>query len=312
MNIEVMQNPDISVIIPVYNTAPYLKESVESVINQSYKNVEIIIVNDGSTDGSEVIIRQLAAFDERIKVITQRNQGQSIARNVGLDVARGTYIYCMDSDDILNPFALQKCYEACVRMELDFLFFDGDILCEDGQSPLTWNYHRTRCYDENTVYKGVSLMEDMLVNETHRAVPWLLFIKRNHLETLHLRFYPGIIQEDELFTTLLFLQSHRIGCLKSNIVIHRVRMGSTMTTHFSMRNMNGYLTVADELTAFSKQMPSPIKKVIRHYLYYTLSRVFYTAHVMRITDKWKAFSYCIEHGYLKYLGIKTILVFWLK
>ena len=108
-----MQFPKVSVIIPVYNTAPYLHEALESITMQTLKELEIIIVNDGSTDGSGEIIREAARKDERIKVYEQENQGQSIARNVGLDHAIGEYIYFMDSDDLLELNALKICYYYC-------------------------------------------------------------------------------------------------------------------------------------------------------------------------------------------------------
>ena len=93
-----MHSPKVSVIIPVYNTAPYLHEALSSITRQTLQELEIIIVNDGSTDGSGEIIREVAETDGRIKVFEQENQGQSVARNVGLEQATGEYIYFMDSD----------------------------------------------------------------------------------------------------------------------------------------------------------------------------------------------------------------------
>ena len=127
-----MHSPKVSVIIPVYNTAPYLHEALSSITRQTLQELEIIIVNDGSTDGSGEIIREVAETDGRIKVFEQENQGQSVARNVGLEQATGEYIYFMDSDDLLSLNALEICYDYCRRLRLDFVFFDGDILCEEG------------------------------------------------------------------------------------------------------------------------------------------------------------------------------------
>ena len=91
----------ISVILPVYNVAPYLDETFGSLINQSLKDIEIIAVNDGSTDQSEAIIRKYMQQDSRINYFFQENQGQSVARNLALQHATGKYIYMMDSDDVL-------------------------------------------------------------------------------------------------------------------------------------------------------------------------------------------------------------------
>lgn len=306
-----MQFPKVSVIIPVYNTAPYLHEALESITMQTLKELEIIIVNDGSTDGSGEIIREAARKDERIKVYEQENQGQSIARNVGLDHAIGEYIYFMDSDDLLALNALKICYDYCEQLQLDFVFFDGDILCEEGQNPLSWDYHRTGRYEENKIYQGISLMNTMLDNYTHRAVPWLWLVRRTYLEKIALRFYPGIIHEDELFSVLLFIQSERIGCLKQCLVQHRVRGNSTMTKRYSLLNVNCYLTVVDELFVYANQHQETLP-LIRKYVSYTLNAVFRTAYILPISSKWKVFRTCWESGYLKYISTKTLVGFCLK
>ena len=93
--------PKVSVIIPVYNTEKYVRQAVESIRQQTLKDIEIIIVNDGSTDGSMTILEELAAQDERIKLFSQENQGLSVTRNVGLSHSTGEYVYFMDSDDLL-------------------------------------------------------------------------------------------------------------------------------------------------------------------------------------------------------------------
>jgi len=97
-----MQNK-ISIIVPVYNTAKYLPDCLDSIINQTYRNLEIILVNDGSTDNSPTIIKQYAEKDNRIIVINQENSGQSVARNVGITKATGDYISFIDSDDKIKP-----------------------------------------------------------------------------------------------------------------------------------------------------------------------------------------------------------------
>lgn len=103
-------NPLISIIVPVYNSAKYLPKCLDSIISQTYQNLEIILVNDGSTDNSEKIINTYAKKDSRIKTITQKNQGQSSARNAGLKEAKGSYISFVDSDDQINPSFISKLF----------------------------------------------------------------------------------------------------------------------------------------------------------------------------------------------------------
>ena len=96
------QNPALTVIIPVYNVEPYLAEALDCIVGQSFSDMEILCVNDGSTDGSPEILAEYAAADPRIRIIDQENQGLSAARNRGLDEARGEYVYYFDSDDLLD------------------------------------------------------------------------------------------------------------------------------------------------------------------------------------------------------------------
>ena len=297
----------VSVILPIYNVAPYLDETFQSLIRQSLRDIEIIAVNDGSTDNSEDFIKKYQKLDSRIISFSQENKGQSAARNVALQHAKGKYIYMMDSDDILNNFeALQICYDYAEKNQADFIFFDGDSLKDKNANRFSWNTKRTQLVDENKKYDGEYLLNLMLDTQKHNCVVWLLFIRKDILDRTGLRFYEGIIHEDELFTTILTLNSNNIFCLKCSLVGHRIRPISTMGISFSKRNLNSYLTVADELLHFQK---TPI---IHKYLRYTLSKVFYTGHLIPLKDKPAIFWRAIHSGYLKYIGLKSALVFWLK
>ena len=100
--------PIVSVVVPVYNVENYLSNCLESIMKQTMKDIEIILVNDGSTDGSGEICKKYADKDNRIKYVEQRNQGVSVARNIGMDVAIGGYILFVDSDDELNAEMIEK------------------------------------------------------------------------------------------------------------------------------------------------------------------------------------------------------------
>lgn len=297
----------VSVILPIYNVAPYLDETFMSLLNQSLKEIEIIAVNDGSIDNSEDIIRKYQQKDPRIKYIYQANQGQSVARNTALLQATGQYIYMMDSDDILSNFsALELCYQYAEKNRADFIFFDGDTFSEKEVSRTSWNTKRTHLLDENTKYNGAFLLNMMLDNEKHNCVVWLLLINHDFLKRIELKFYPGIIHEDELFTSILALESNSIYCLKQTLIKHRIRNASTMGKYFSKRNLDCYLTVIDELLKYQK---SPI---IHKFSRYTLSKVFYTGHIIPFKDKFSVYWRALKSGYLKYIGLKSSLVFWIK
>ena len=168
----------VSVILPIYNVAQYLDETFTSLLNQTLQEIEIIAVNDGSSDNSLEIIQKYAQQDFRISYYTQENQGQSAARNLALQHAKGKYIYMMDSDDVLaDPDALRICYEYAEQNKADFVFFDGNTLQEKGATHITWDYQRTEDLDENRAYQGEELLSEMLDKWKHNCVVWLLLIK---------------------------------------------------------------------------------------------------------------------------------------
>lgn len=114
----------ISVIMPVFNTEPYLKRAIDSVLHQSYQDWELLLVDDGSFDGSEKLCDIYAEKDSRIKVIHQRNEGVSVARNIGIQYAAGEFIQFLDSDDWLDPDILQTVYDALIASGSDMVIFD--------------------------------------------------------------------------------------------------------------------------------------------------------------------------------------------
>ena len=105
------KNPFFSIIMPVYNVEKYLDEAISSVLNQTLRDFQLILVNDGSTDSSNLIAEKYQEMDSRIVLISQTNSGLSAARNKGLEYANGTYVYFIDSDDILDKTTLQYVYK---------------------------------------------------------------------------------------------------------------------------------------------------------------------------------------------------------
>ena len=109
-----MEHIAISVVVPIYNTKPYLVECIESILDQKINvPIEVLLIDDGSTDGCGEICDKYAARDARVRVIHQENQGLSVARNAGINAARGRYYAFIDSDDVVLPRFLQTLYDAC-------------------------------------------------------------------------------------------------------------------------------------------------------------------------------------------------------
>lgn len=114
---------DVSVIVPVYNVEKYIRASVNSMLGQTHKNIEIILVDDGSPDNCGVICDEFAVQDERVRVIHQKNAGEGMARNAGIDAARGKYIYCADPDDLLENNLIEETFKAAEREEAEIVVF---------------------------------------------------------------------------------------------------------------------------------------------------------------------------------------------
>lgn len=137
----------VSVVIPVYNVENYLNDCVKSVVNQTYQNLEIILVDDGSTDSSPQMCDQYAKQDNRIKVIHQENSGVAIARNVGIKNASGSYLYFLDSDDYLVPNAIQIMYDTIEKEKSEIVFFEAETFKDDQKKELKMlTYIRNKNY----------------------------------------------------------------------------------------------------------------------------------------------------------------------
>lgn len=248
-----------SIILPVYNTEKYLKECLDSILNQGLTNYEILIVNDGSTDESQKIINWYVETYPFIEATYQENHGQSAARNKALETAKGKYIYFMDSDDYLEHNSLGELYEKAEKNKLEAVFFDGksfiDTEDEGNNYKLLnkFNYSRHKNYG---LYEfGEHLMADLSKDNKLFVSPCLYLVKKEVLEKNKLKFPEGIKHEDEFFTINLFLYINR--CIHVNKVyfMRRIRQNSTMTALNKSNSLIGYaevLTLLDEV--YSKHM----------------------------------------------------------
>ena len=188
-----------SVIVPVYNVSTYLSECMESIIGQTYKNLEIICINDGSTDKSLEVLKTKYSNINKVSIYTQNNQGLSSTRNNGVRLARGKYIYFIDSDDLLEDNALETMYNKLDTNKLDILFFDAESFFEDcDKSDMDSYYARKNEYSD--IYSGIDLMKSMSENGEYRASACLQIFNREFYIENNLQFINGILHEDNAFT----------------------------------------------------------------------------------------------------------------
>lgn len=218
--------PKISVIVPVYNTSNFLKDCLESLFNQTYKDYEIIIVNDGSTDNSEGIILDLVNGKRNCKYIYQQNGGLSAARNTGMAFATGEYIAFVDSDDWVEENYLEI-------MLTEIEKYNADI-CECGYyrkkdnkilSIISPENKFTYISDENQL---INLYYRTFIQAKYGIISWNKLYKKDFIDNLELKFEQNdeIYAEDLLFNTKLILYTQKVVEVSSPLYNYRIRHGS--------------------------------------------------------------------------------------
>ena len=233
--------PCVSVIVPVYNVAPYLREALDSVVGQSYRNLEIIIVDDGSTDGSAEICDEYRS-DPRVRVIHQENRGLSNARNVGLDVSSGVYIAFLDSDDAFHPDFIQKMVD---KIE------DADVaVCR-------FEVHQGTLESRGQIYprmkEGVYNREESLRALADGKINVSVWNKLYRRELWReIRFPDGHNYEDIHTTYRIFDCCRRVKVQDRALYLHRRRPGS-ITHVWTKKNIEDKKLAYENLYAFIKE-----------------------------------------------------------
>ena len=227
---------DVSMIVPVYQVEKYIAQCIESVLNQTFQNFELIPVDDGSKDQSGIICDSYAAKDDRIIVIQTKNRGAAAARNTGLDHASGRYITFLDGDDYLAENMIARLYEVIEHSEYDMVVCDFFNLLPDEKDNFIVHLQ------ERTV-NGRDVLEH-LKNEKNYGVwtiVWNKIYKREILENL--RFPEGKYFEDEFFSNQLYINCNQIHAIPDVLCYHRVLESSTMNT----QKTENYLDLLDAL-----------------------------------------------------------------
>ena len=219
----------VSVIIPVYNVEKYLGECLDSVINQTLKDIEIICIDDGSDDSSLEILEEYASSDDRIQVFSQEHQGLSAARNKGLEYSAGDYVYFIDSDDILELSALEELLKITQDKDLDMVMFKLMKFDDDTKKKYTSPYYEmdnlAKLVKDNVFnYQGIG-EEVFQLNVTSPSK----FFKKSLIEDL--RFPEGVIFEDNLFFTEAIFKAERVYFYKKHLYNRRIRKNSITTTN---------------------------------------------------------------------------------
>lgn len=238
----------ISIIIPVYNVENYLKGCLDSVLRQTYRNLEIILVNDGSTDRSYEICREYEKKDQRICVISQENAGLSAARNAGVFKACGDYIGFVDSDDCIHPEMYASLAYALERFDAQISeCMAKDMSGNPENAVLRVNTIRY------TVLNGEQALERQILCKADirpRYAVWTKLFQREVIQDL--RFPQGMVHEDYLYDAAAFLKAQRYVLLDQVLYCHRIRPFSITQSSFE-RSRYDKLYLIQERTVYLKE-----------------------------------------------------------
>lgn len=241
-------SPTVSIIIPVYNVAPYLDECLESVSRQSWKDFEAILVDDGSTDGSRSIAEKWSDRDSRIQVIGIPHGGQGKARNVGLDHSKGKYIAFIDSDDTVEPDYLKSLLEELESGDYDFSMMN-----------VSWEGKKLK----QAVKSREKAMEEMLYQKaSYASVCGKLFKRELFVEE---RFCEDILYEDLDLMSRLMLRVRQVRLMEANMYNYRKRSDSTLG-QFSERRLDVLKVTRRIIDLIDWEMPKLIKGAQDRYL----------------------------------------------
>lgn len=246
---EVKSTIKTSVVIPVYNTGQYVEECIDSVFHQKQKEIEVIVIDDGSTDNSlEVLLRLQKKYPELI-IVTQENHKQGYARNVGMKRAKGEYIYFLDSDDYILEDTLEKCYNCASKNKLDIVMFDAASFEDtDERKAIVPNYDDRHeiISERNEIFSGIYFLEKYY-QSTYSPSPCLIYCSADFLKKNSIWFLPGVFFEDNEFYCKSMILAKRVMYIPQKFYQYRCRKSSTTQTEFDLKKAEDHIKVINAI-----------------------------------------------------------------
>lgn len=268
-----MNNDLITVVVPVYNVEKYLEECVNSIMNQTYKELEIILVDDGSKDTSGMLCDELVKKDSRIKVIHKSNGGLSDARNTGIDIAKGKYIQFIDSDDYVDLDMIEMLYLNIKKHNADISMCSHYILTE--------NECTTDATGEVSIYNRCDVLKEILLDEKVRSYAW------NKLFSIELfkeiRFPKSKVFEDILTIPKLFEKANTVVLEDIPKYYYRQREGSILHIQTKDTRLN-YINAALEIMEFIKQKEPKLESYCAYNLAHITIKTFNDIGLFNMTE----------------------------
>lgn len=257
----------ISIIIPVYNVEKWLNKCIDSILVQSYKNFEIILVNDGSTDKSGDICDKYSKEDNRIKVFHNKNKGLSYSRNFGVKNSNGKYVMFVDSDDFISDInIIDKFINILEKDKSDFIYTSYCRFNDENEEEITEILPIDINNNDIKGKSGIEILSMLIEKNNYHHAAYLKICNRKFLIENNLLFKEGIYHEDAEWSPKLFYYAKRISIYSEPYYMRRMRENSIITTtnEVSIRKkINDRLNIANDLIEFFKKMEeSHSKKII--------------------------------------------------
>lgn len=258
-------NPLISIIVPTYNVEKYIRTCIESILAQTYRNIEVIIVNDGSTDQSLAVISDLICSHHNVKVINQKNQGLSVARNTGIDVATGKYITFVDADDKIMPDFVSSLHQIADKTGADIV--RGSFRDFNGNIPKGWGP------DFNVPTNCGTIVLDQFLSSNISFVVVTSIYRLDFINSNHIRFTPGILLEDVDFTARAYMLAKLVATSPEPNYAYRInRPGSILTTNNAQQMSLSQEKVISQFISMLKHEESDVLRSLILKSIYTFMR----------------------------------------
>ena len=272
-----MTNPKVSIIVPAYNTEKYINKCLTSLINQTYKNIEIIVVNDGSTDNTKEIVENFAYSDDRIKLFNIENSGVSNARNFAIKNSTGNYIAFVDSDDYISSNYIEIMLSCALEINLDLVCCNFQKISENKtQKKYKIKKVKTKIYNKTEYLKEIF---------TGNLLTFALTTSKIYKKELMNEFIGNIVHGEDILYNYYYLQKiDKAGYLNLKLYTYVTRKNSAVNSRFSKRRfklMYKLIEIANEL----HQSKPELEKYIRTWLYFSCLESFYFMFRDKVVDK---------------------------
>ena len=221
---EIRIYPLVSIIVPVYNVEEYLSDCIHSLVTQTYQNIEIILIDDGSTDSSSEICDNISSKDSRVVTVHKKNEGVAAARNTGVNLSKGDFITFVDADDFILPNMCQDLVKIMTENELDMISFNHEKITEQAKDALPTNIGTGKIIKMHTYDAAVHYLYGRYF--THS--PWGKLFKRNIV--INIPFPKGMLAEDFAIMYKLIENCENLAYYDKPLYMYRIRKGSIMTS----------------------------------------------------------------------------------